>query len=144
MTPDDLARIHRAAFTSDRPWRAREFADLLQSPHVALSDAAHGFALTRTVAGESELLTVAVDPAFQRRGIARQLLDSWLTAAKENAARAFLEVAADNHAAIALYHQLGFAEISRRRGYYARADAAPADALIMACDLTFGHAGDSA
>ncbi|MDF1729040.1 MAG: ribosomal-protein-alanine acetyltransferase, partial [Sulfitobacter sp.] len=69
MKPADLARLHAAAFTRERPWAAAEFAALLENRHTALLTRPHGFALTRTVAGESELLTLAVDPAHQRQGI---------------------------------------------------------------------------
>ena len=44
---------------------------------------------------------------------------------------AFLEVAADNAAAQALYARAGFAESGRRRGYYRRPDGSGLDALVM-------------
>lgn len=136
--PDDLARLHRAAFTVSRPWSAAEIADLLKSPHVTLFCDPHGFALTRLVAGEAELLTVAVDPAHHRKGIAEGLLRDWLEGLTGQAETAFLEVAADNAAAQALYLKLGFADVARRKGYYARADAANVDAVIMRLALTKG------
>ena len=51
------------------------------------------------------------------------------------ARKMFLEVAADNPAAIALYRKQGFAEIGRREGYFARANGQPATALVMARNL---------
>ena len=48
--------------------------------------------------------------------------------------RLLLEVAVDNHPAIALYGALGFVEAGRRRGYYRTAHG-PADALILARDI---------
>jgi ribosomal-protein-alanine N-acetyltransferase len=47
----------------------------------------------------------------------------------------FLEVAADNPAAIDLYVAAGFAEVGRRRGYYSRRGYPAVDALIMRRDL---------
>jgi ribosomal-protein-alanine N-acetyltransferase len=140
MTPEALAQLHRAAFTRERPWQAAEFAELLKSPFTALLSAPHGFALIRTIAGESELLTLAVDPSQQRRGIARALLRDWLDGlAASGASRAFLEVAADNDPALALYRALGFEICGIRRGYYQRAQAPAADALLMARDVTLGQ-----
>jgi len=49
--------------------------------------------------------------------------------------RLFLEVAADNTAAIRLYEGLGFAIVASRKGYYARASAPPVDALILSLAL---------
>ena len=42
----------------------------------------------------------------------------------------FLEVAADNLAAIALYQATGFAKVGVRKGYYPHPDGAK-DALVM-------------
>ncbi|WP_299878301.1 GNAT family N-acetyltransferase [uncultured Sulfitobacter sp.] len=136
--PDALARLHRAAFTVSRPWHAAEIADLLNAPHVTLFRDPHGFALTRLVAGEAELLTIAVDPAHHRQGIAETLLRDWLASLEGRAQTAFLEVAADNAAAQSLYAKIGFGEVARRAGYYARANATDVDAVIMRLALTKG------
>ena len=48
----------------------------------------------------------------RRRGLARALtLAAMEIAAERGARRAFLQVEADNHAALALYHRLGFADV---------------------------------
>ena len=143
MTPQELADIHARAFREDRPWTAAEFASLLDSPGVTLHAAGTGFAVSRSVAEESELLTLAVDPTYRRRGTGRALVDAWLDHAGRTAARAFLEVAADNTAALRLYEAAGFTEMARRRGYYAHGRRSPVDALILSRALTPGHAADS-
>jgi ribosomal-protein-alanine N-acetyltransferase len=51
------------------------------------------------------------------------------------AKKLFLEVAADNAAALKLYTKLGFAKVSERKGYYPRPDGTPATAIVMARDL---------
>ncbi|QFT59011.1 ribosomal-protein-alanine N-acetyltransferase [Sulfitobacter sp. THAF37] len=130
-TPDALARLHAAAFTTDRPWSADEMRGLLDSPHVRLHSHPQGFALTRLILDEAELLTLAVDPAHRRRGIGAYLLTGWLDSLQGRAATAFLEVAADNTAARALYERHGFAVVSMRRAYYHRAAGPDADAVIM-------------
>ncbi|WP_245764263.1 GNAT family N-acetyltransferase [Sulfitobacter marinus] len=130
-----MAQIHAAAFLHDRAWSAAEIADLLASPFVTALEAQGGFALTRLVAGETELLTIAVDPAYQNQGIGRRLMNTWLTCGADSA---FLEVAADNTSAIALYESLGFHKTARRSRYYARKEGAFIDALILSKDLTRG------
>tara|TARA_R110000787_G_scaffold27012_5_gene75238 strand:+ start:834 stop:1307 length:474 start_codon:yes stop_codon:yes gene_type:complete len=143
MTADDMAALHARAFDQDRAWRAAEFSDLLRSPFVQAHTHTYGFALTRTVAGEAELLTLAVDPRHQRQGIARALLSRWLNDAAEIAQTAFLEVAADNTGAIALYLDLGFVTIASRAAYYARKNGTVADALILQRPLPHSHGADS-
>lgn len=141
MTPQELARVHAAAFVQGRPWTQAEFAALLSSPHVALTTRPGGFALTRTVAGESELLTIAVDPSCQRKGIASALMHDWLEGIEADSA--FLEVAADNHPARALYEAFQFTEVGQRPAYYLRKDAPSVDALVLRRDLTLGQGHDS-
>lgn len=131
MTPKQLAQIHAAAFVQDRAWSAAEFASLLAQPYVTLFTADGGFALTRTLAGESELLTLAVDPDHQRRGIARGLLRAWADSIQPRAEIAFLEVAAHNSGALALYEAAGFSPSGLRKGYYARAGGPAVDAVLM-------------
>lgn len=131
MTPTALAQLHAAAFTTERPWSAHEIGGLLDDRHVILFPHPHGFALTRLILDEAELLTLAVDPAHRRQGIGDRLMTDWLAHLKDHAATAFLEVAADNAAALALYRRHGFAVVSTRRAYYRRAHMPDADAVIM-------------
>jgi ribosomal-protein-alanine N-acetyltransferase len=133
MSPDALARLHADAFAGGaRPWSRAEFASLLAGAGVRLVADPDGFALTRCVAGEAELLTIAVPPDRWGRGVGARLLARALAAAAETL---FLEVAAGNRRARALYERAGFAEIGRRRGYYRLADGARDDALILSVAL---------
>lgn len=138
MTPNQMADIHRAAFLNERGWNADEFSALLAQPYCAAFSAQGGFALTRTLAGESELLTLAVDPARQRRGIAGNLITRWIEAIQSTTETAFLEVAADNHGAIALYTKRGFTQSGLRKGYYPRTNGPSVDAVLMSRALTSG------
>lgn len=141
MTPDParLAAIHAASFTTPRPWSTQEIASLLSDPATVLIEDAAGFALGRTVADEAELLTLAVVPDRRRRGIGAHLLGRFLTAARERGAtQVFLEVAADNDAALALYRRHGFSQTGRRRGYYRDSLVAAVDAIVMRRDTTPG------
>lgn len=133
MTPDALAAVHGAAFP-DAPWSARDFAAFLADPTTLLVTSPHGFALLRVVLDEAEILTIAVTPSAQGQGHGAALLAQALVSAKARGAwRLFLEVAADNAPARALYARAGFRQTGLRKGYYARPDAAPVDALTLEC-----------
>ncbi len=136
MTPDTLATLHARAFTRSRPWSAQEFTDLLASPHVFLCTTSHGFALGRAIADEAELLTLATDPAHRRQGEARACLKAFEAQARtRGAARAFLEVDAENHAARELYRSAGYALEATRPNYYTLPDGTRADALVFSKPL---------
>lgn len=137
MIPEDLAVLHARCFTAPPPWSATDFADLLDDPLAfLLVEGDAGFLLGRTVAGEAELLTLAVAPEARRRGLARALVSRFLYQARlRGAEQAFLEVAADNVPAIALYESVGFSPAGLRRGYYRRPDGQRSDALVLARDL---------
>lgn len=134
MTPEALAELHARCFSQPPPWSARAFAAFLADPNVILLDdpQARGFVLTRIVLDEAELLTIAVDPGFRRRGIARDLLDLFdRSLPPRGVRRAFLEVAASNHPARALYAASGWRPVGERRGYYRAQGQAPVDALLL-------------
>lgn len=142
-TADDapaLAEAHALGFS--HPWDAAAFAELFAGPGVfglivREGGRAAGMALCRVVAGEMEVLTIAVDPALRRRGVGRTLMTAALAAAREAGAdAAFLEVAADNAPAAGLYAGLGFRRAGLRRGYYDRGPEGRVDALVMRLDLT--------
>ncbi|MDP3339032.1 ribosomal protein S18-alanine N-acetyltransferase [Frigidibacter sp.] len=132
MSPADLAALHAACFTVPRPWTASEFADLLARQDTFLLQEPTGVLLGRALAGEAELLTLAVAPEARRAGIGARLLAGFLAeAAARGAETAFLEVAEDNQPARALYERAGFAPAGRRRAYYRHPDGTSTDALVM-------------
>ena len=129
-----LAELHASAF--DEPWPAEDilrFAEDRGGFALAIEEdgGLAGFILCRLIAGEAEVLTLAVRPAARRRGIARALLEAALVLAQPTAESMFLEVAADNPAAVALYESAGFETVGRRAGYYGRPSAGSVDALVM-------------
>ena len=133
-----LARLHEQSF--DEGWTAGAFEDLLNMPgasaEIALEhDDPASFILTRTAADEAEIITICTRPQAQRRGVARQLLAHHFAGLAARGVRhVFLEVAASNIAAQALYHSFGFAEAGRRRSYYKRSDGME-DAIVMRREL---------
>jgi ribosomal-protein-alanine N-acetyltransferase len=136
MNIDDMARLHGRCFTTPRPWSAAEIAQILANPHSFALNGPHGFLLGQAVAGEAELLTIAIDPNQRRQGIGRALVVQFCDAARQKAAQtAFLEVAATNVPAISLYKAAGFTQSGLRRSYYIGSDGTPIDALVMACAL---------
>ena len=137
---DILARLHGLAFPED-PWERRALSRLVALPkmHARLAESGRkpvGFLLALVVGGEAEVLTLCVDPAVRRRGVARTLLaDLYAAGCAARASRVVLEVAADNETARALYAAEGFTAVGRRPFYYQRPAAAAADALILARPL---------
>ncbi|MEZ5773209.1 MAG: GNAT family N-acetyltransferase [Hyphomicrobiaceae bacterium] len=138
-----LAGLHGRAF--HRGWSSAAFTDLLglsttRSLVLAASGedgAITGLVLAALVLDEAEILTLAVDPDHRRAGLGRQLLAALAERLQgEGARRIFLDVAAGNAPALALYRACGFVSIGRRRGYYGgEADGADGDAVLMECGL---------
>jgi [ribosomal protein S18]-alanine N-acetyltransferase len=131
-----VAALQQSAF-EDR-WSADFIESLLIQPGVfaALAGEPHGPAqgavVVRSVAGEAEILTLAVIPASRRRGMGRALVRFAAEKAHQiGAACLFLEVGSENRAAKALYTGLGFAPVGRRPGYYRGAGGILQDALIL-------------
>ncbi|MEY1554553.1 GNAT family N-acetyltransferase [Yoonia sp. R2331] len=124
--PADLAATHAAANQVDRAWTATEFQDLLAAGATLTGDA-RSFVLGRIIAGEGEVLTLATHPDHQRKGLARAALAAFCATCDT----VFLEVAADNAAALALYRSAGFAQVGKRAGYYKRPNHTPVDALVL-------------
>ena len=116
-----LSGIESACFSV--PWSAEALAGTLASPfaHVRLARRAGepvGYLCATVLAGEAEILRIAVLPAARRQGIARALLhDFWKTVPAD---ATFLEVRASNTAARALYAAEGFRETGVRKNYYQR------------------------
>lgn len=132
-----MAAIHRAAMPPDRPWSETEIADILATKGAFALTTPSGFAIGRAVADEAELLTLAVAPEHQRRGVGQRLLADFDTEARlRGAGTAFLEVAADNAPAIGLYGRNGWVRSGRRNAYYARDAGVHVDALIFHKTLT--------
>ncbi len=87
-----------------------------------------GFVSAWLVAGDAEILDVAVEPGWRRAGLASALIREVLVRfAAEGATRALLEVSAENLAARRLYEALGFSLVGTRARYYSDGS----DALLL-------------
>ncbi len=117
-----LAALHVTAFPDG--WSVSYIRDLLAGRGVFAFSGPSGFILARAAGDEAEILTLAVAPAMRRQGIARTLIRKAAKHAEGlGAAAMFLEVAADNAPALALYRGLGFAPVGLRKSYYGATDA---------------------
>lgn len=136
--PALLAGLHAVCFAEG--WSAGAVAALLAMPGVFVGVAERagepvGFHLSRTAADEAEIISIGVSPAARRAGIGAALLaDAMDRARAAGAAALFVEVAADNAGAIALYLRAGFTQVGRRAGYYAT-PAGAQDALVLRAAL---------
>jgi ribosomal-protein-alanine N-acetyltransferase len=142
LTPADAAAaaaLHAQGFAD--PWSAASIADLIAQPTVvALGAEASGaliaFVLFQSAAGDTELLTIATDPARRGEGHARRLIEAGFTAlSAAGNTRVLLDVAEDNGTALHLYTSLGFMLDGRRKAYYTAGRPAPVDALLMSRKL---------
>lgn len=137
MTYEDMAALHALCFdTAPRPWTKSEFSSILNGVGAYSVSFGGGFAVGRYVAGEAELLTLAVRPERRRRGVGMRLLRLYEEKATgRGAEKSCLEVSVQNAAAIALYEKHGYRQAGRRKGYYARRNGLSIDALVMVKDL---------
>jgi [ribosomal protein S18]-alanine N-acetyltransferase len=130
-----IAAIHAASF--QRGWSEYEIRRLLIESNVVahrvtIGRTPIGFIVSRLAAGEAEILSVAIAPAWRRRALARPLLDLHLRRLAGLGVRSvFLEVDEHNVPACRLYRRAGFGEVGRRQGYY----QGGATALVLRRDL---------
>lgn len=97
-------------------------------------DSLAGFIIGRTTFDTNDILTFAVNPAYQGKGIGRALLKTYLNAVS---CTCILEVATNNTAAIHLYNSFGFEIIASRRDYYDSPDPAMRNAYLMTRRVVF-------
>lgn len=148
LRPEDAARcaeLEELLFAGDNPWPERVFTVEFAHPHtfyVGVFDGAEdsdkdelqlvGYAGLAMLGPrddpEFEVHTIGVDPAYQRRGIGRHLMDQLAHTADLLDGQMFLEVRTDNAPAIAMYEAFGFEIMATRKNYY---QPSGADAYTM-------------
>ena len=140
LKPNDLAVAYAIEQRSHAfPWSEKTFAsnqgDRYFNLRLDVDGEMAAFAVTQVVLDEATLFNIAVDPAYQRKGLGRQLLEHLISELeKREVFTLWLEVRASNIAAIALYESLGFNEATIRRNYYPTKEGRE-DAIIMALPL---------
>jgi ribosomal-protein-alanine N-acetyltransferase len=140
MTVDDVDQvlaIENASFP--RPWRREHFVHEIREnrfaycPVVRRGERVLAYACARHVHETLEINDIAVHPEERRRGLGGWLLRLLLDeGARRGCTRAELEVRPSNSAALSLYRAHAFAEVGRRRGYYAGEGE---DAIVMEAAL---------
>ena len=116
------------------PWSRSMFAsELAKGTSICLGayegDRLVGYIVNSRYVDAWHVMNVAVDPDFQRRGIASRLIERLFELTVEDDGRGYtLEVRVSNKEAIKLYEKLGFERHGIRRGYYTDNRE---DALIM-------------
>lgn len=141
---DRVAEIERASFTD--AWSRESFAELVALEHVhawvletgpvctgKAGPTVAGYAVLSLVAGEGELLNLAVSPELRGEGGGRALLEEVVRHLRSRGGRRLvLEVRRSNLAALALYRRAGFRVVGVRPGYYR---APTEDALVLCLEL---------
>ncbi len=137
---DAVMEIMARAFPSEfgESWNEGQCRSMLSlmNTHLMLAGTTEGgqtffcgFCIYRMVAGELELLMIAVEPEQQHDGIGRMMIQQLITNARANEVEAiFLEVRSSNPAQH-LYRKLGFERIGHRKAYYTGSDGKKHDAI---------------
>ena len=127
-----VAALEKLCFAD--PWSENSVASELNNDLalwlVAMNDdTVVGYIGSQTVAGETDVMNIAVHPDGRRRGIAQSLIECLVVELKNRGSEALmLEVRASNEPAIALYEKLEFRQVGRRPNYYRNPKE---DALIL-------------
>lgn len=121
-----------------RPWTHRTFVDEIAGMRAGnrsylvayVGDALVGYGGVMFVEDDAHVTNIAVDPAWQGRGVATEiLLDLSLLCHDRGCDAMTLEVRESNAAAQALYRRFGFVPVGVRKKYYENVE----DAIIMWC-----------
>lgn len=121
------------------PWGRDSLADFSSgkghSVFVAEDDKSIiGYGCTQQVLDECEILRIAVNPNFRKKGVGYSLLSEMVNNAYAHGSRIFyLEVREKNIPAIGLYKKLMFTESGRRKDYYKNPTE---DAILMSRAIT--------
>ncbi|MDT8999647.1 ribosomal protein S18-alanine N-acetyltransferase [Paucibacter sp. APW11] len=123
------------------PWTRGNFIDSIAGGQITMQLRAAGgellgYFLAMKGYEELHLLNITVAPAWQGRGLARQMLDELSRIALQlGCAQIWLEVRQSNARARELYRRYGFAEVGLRRAYYPAAEGQREDAVLMSLHL---------
>ncbi|WP_244598719.1 GNAT family N-acetyltransferase [Rhizobium tubonense] len=136
----EVSVLHGERFA--KGWGAGEFHSLLSQETVfgfvarqtnaILRKPLPGFVLARHVAGEAEILAIAVHPKLGRTGLGWRLMQAAMREAHARGGETmFLEVDGGNQAALGLYRKLGFEKVGERQAYYVDEKGQKSTALVM-------------
>jgi ribosomal-protein-alanine N-acetyltransferase len=139
----DIMAVMTDAFPAayGEAWTHAQCLGILDLPRVwvtiaRIDDQPAGFALSRTVVDEAELLLLAVCPRFRRRGVGTALIHRTFAVAVASGARLLHLEVREGNLAHQLYNRIGFDEVGRRRDYYRGGGGELFDALSLSVRLT--------
>lgn len=122
-----LALLHQSAFPEHEYWKPEDFKTLMALPthsacvYMDKENVMLGFLFYSKIIDEAEIVTFAVSPSFQGRGIGKAILEQFIKKMKmENIKSVFLEVAEDNKKAYQLYCNYNFEVQTKRVDYYGK------------------------
>jgi len=124
-------RIHR------NPWSKEQIKESFQNRNnLAIGtfnqDELIGYCFMLIAQTEAEILNIATDINFQRKGLGETLLKECFERLKSHKVKnLFLEVRQSNHAAKNLYSKMGFKTIGIRKNYYSDNEDASMMQLIF-------------
>ena len=123
----EIARLEVEIFAANAWSQAAVAGEIVAADrggrHLLVStadDAVVGYAVLMCSDDVADVLRIAVQAEHRRAGRASTMVAALVEIARsQDCRRMMLEVAADNTPALRFYATWGFAEIDRRRGYYA-------------------------
>lgn len=134
----DCSDLHGQCF--EKQWSVSDFENLFNNPAISFfgmmqDNQLVGMIGLSFIVDQAEIYTICTHPDFQKQGIASRLLNY----AKQEAldrlvTEIFLDVAKNNHAAIAFYTKHLFQQITIRKDYY-KIGNKTIDAIMMRIDI---------
>ena len=124
--------------TNQMPWSKAQFLSSMEVGHYSVvmhkdSDIL-GFAIYSPIIPESHLLNIAIDPAYQGKGLGDKLLQQIILQNRTIGVKTIsLEVRVSNLPAINLYEKRGFHKDAIRPDYYS--GSPKEDALLMSLKI---------
>lgn len=142
LVPMDLIHVQAVSHLEEicfhDPWSVNAISGEVSNPLslwiVALDgERVVGYIGSQSVIDQADMMNIAVDPDYRRRGIAELLVGALESKLKERGIKSlFLEVRVSNEPARTLYEKIGFTKVGCRPGYYSKPKE---DALIMRKEL---------
>ena len=124
--------------TNQMPWSKAQFLSSMEVGHYSV--VMHkdcdilGFAIYSPIIPESHLLNIAIDPAYQGKGLGDKLLQQIILQNRTIGVKTIsLEVRVSNLPAISLYEKRGFRKDAIRPDYYS--GSSKEDALLMSLKI---------
>lgn len=119
---DELSALDKKCVGCDG-WSAESFESEVRKNNgivLCFLDNMHVIALLSGyfAEGEGDITSVAVEPDFRRKGLAKRLIAEFENLLPDNTENIFLEVRESNNSAINLYEKCGFERLSVRKNFY--------------------------